>query len=169
MKRFALVLFGSLFSASLGGLLDRLQLTAITSSGLFAQEKEKPYEGDIRESDLRRRELIEQIKKNEIPTSIRLRYSRREGDFLEFYDLEGKPIYYKYREDRFDSDGDARIQFLISGGAYEVTGKFLGVYRLSKLYSPESPEFSTQLDDPNSIPVFLFKSARALRTDQILL
>ncbi|MBL8018382.1 MAG: hypothetical protein JNM27_01835 [Leptospirales bacterium] len=167
MKQFYRFLVAGLFFL---GLNIAVNLTSAESpASLIAQEKEKPYEGDIREADLRRRELIEKIKKNEIPASIRLRYSRREGDFLEFYDLEGKPIYYKYREDRFDSDGDARIQFLISGGAYEVTGKFLGLYRLSKLYSPESPEFSSQLEDLNSIPVFLFKGARALRTDQILL
>ncbi|MCE9599216.1 MAG: hypothetical protein K8S54_14735 [Spirochaetia bacterium] len=156
-------------SVSLMSLLAMFATFAFSLPRLLAQEKEGPYEGDIHESDLRRKELIERIKKNEIPASIRLRYSRKEGDFLEFYDLEGKAIYYKYREDRFDRDSDARVLFLISGSAYEVTGKFLGFYHLSRLYSPESPEFAERLADPDSIPVFLFNAARPLRTDQILL
>ncbi len=145
-----------------------LVIFALLLSGLSAQDKEKPYEGDIRESDLRRTELVTKIKSNAIPPSIRLRYSGTESDFLVFYDLEGKSIYYKYREDRFDTDAERKIADLIPGEAYEVSGTFLGFYQASLLYSTDNPRYREMLENRNAIPAFIFRSARPLRLDQIL-
>jgi hypothetical protein len=135
----------------------------------FAQQKEEVYEGDIRESDLRRRELVEKVKKGEIPAAIKLRFSRKESDFLVFYDIEGRSIYYRYREDRFDTDAEKRVADLIPGEAYEVTGPFLGMYYASMMHSSDHPKYKEMLNNADAIPAFLFKSARPLRIEQILL
>lgn len=129
---------------------------------------EKPWEGDITESDLRRKQVVELIRKKQVPPALKLRYSRTQSDFLVFYDLEGKDVYFRYREDRFDLDAEERIAHLSSGEAYEVTGPFSGIMLHSVLYSDENQRFLEVLDNPDSVPVFLFKGARPLRMDQIL-
>lgn len=134
-----------------------------------ARAGETPWEGDITESDLRRKQIIELIKQKQVPPSLKLRYSRKESDFLVFYDLEGKDIYFRYREDRFDLDAEEKVEHLSAGEAYEVSGAFSGVMLYSVLYSDENPKFPEVLSTPDSVPVFVFKGARPLRLDQILL
>lgn len=136
---------------------------------VLAAPQEQPWEGDISETDLRRRQLIVLIKKKQIPPWMKLRYSRTESDFLVFYDLEGKDIYFRYREDRFDLDAEKRIAHLTKGEAYDVAGTFAGVMLYSVLYSDENAKFLEMLEKTDSVPVFLYKSARPLRADQILL
>lgn len=160
------------------GILQTRRLAAAVTLGLtiglaavavHAEPTDQPWEGDITEKDLRRKDLIGLIQKKQIPQMLKLRYSRTESDFLVFYDIEGKDIYFRYREDRFDSEAEKRIAHLASGEAYEVTGPFAGAMLYSILYSDENPRFSEILQNPNSLPVFVFKSARPLRIDQILL
>ncbi len=133
-----------------------------------AQASEKPWEGDIAEADLRRKQIVDLIRQKQAPAVMKLRYSRTESDFLVFYDLEGKDIYFRYREDRFDLDAEEKIAHLSRGEAYEVSGPFAGIMLYSVLYSDENPKFSEVLDKPDSVPVFVFKGARPLRIDQIL-
>jgi len=133
-----------------------------------AQEKAEVYQGDIRESDIRRRELMELLKKDQIPPKLRLRYSRTESDFLVFYDLEGKSIYYQYREDRFDRDAEEKIGDLIPGEAYEVTGTYLGIFNLYEIFSKDNPGYAKLLSSPDAIPAFKYVTAMPLRIDQIL-
>ena len=146
-----------------------LALFLLLSPALFSAPQEQPWEGDISEADLRRKQLIALIKKKQIPPSMKLRYSRTESDFLVFYDLEGKDVYFRYREDRFDLDAEKKIAHLTRGEAYEVAGAFAGVMLYSVLYSDENAKFLEVIEKADSVPVFLFKSARPLRADQILL
>lgn len=141
-----------------------LSLPSVTN----AAPADQPWEGDITETDLRRRDLMGLIQKKQIPPALKLRYSRTESDFLVFYDFEGKDIYFRYREDRFDSDAEKRIAHLASGEAYEVTGPFSGLMLYSVMYSEENPGFPEILQKPDALPVFVFKAARPLRIDQIL-
>lgn len=126
------------------------------------------WPGEITEKDLRRKDLLELIRRKEIPASLKLRYSRTESDFVVFYDIEGRDIYFRYREDRFDTEAASKIAMLAPGRAYEVTGTFSGMMQYSVLYSAENPRFSDMLAAPDAVPVFLYRAARPLQIDQIL-
>lgn len=138
-------------------------------SGVTGVPAEKPYEGDIREDDLRVEELRSQIlnQDSEIP-AMRLRYSGTTRNYAVFYDLTGKVIYYKYRTDRFDDRGNRKIEKLIEGQAYRVEGSFLGCELNLVMYKQESESFSNVSKDQNCFLVFTFESAYPLRMEQIL-
>ena len=88
-----------------------------------AQSPER-YTGDIRQSDPRAAEILAALREGtQPPTELRLRYSGTRGDYLAFYDIEGRDIMYRYREDRFDRRAEKRIQDLIAGQAYRVSGR----------------------------------------------
>lgn len=135
---------------------------------VFAQER-PAYEGDIRESDPR----LEEIKKalaagQSAPASLRLRYAGPRGDFLAFYDLEGREILYQFRDDRFDDRGDAALQSLVAGQAYEVSGNFLGVFFKNHLARTGDADYSAALLVPDSTIVYRFQGVVPLRLEQIL-
>ena len=137
-----------------------------SSIQMSAPEK---YEGDIRDSDPRAAEILDALRSGRtLSDGYRLRYSGVRGDFLSFYDLDGREIYYRYREDRFDDRGDARMRDLISGEAYVVHGQFQGMLVEGKLTASTDPEFRKILENPEAVPVFLFQSAESLRLEQII-
>ena len=128
-----------------------------------------PYQGDIREKDPRVKDIRALIRKgNAAPGAIRLRYSGRRGNYAAFYDLEGKNIYYRFRDDRFDRRALRKLAHVIRGQAYLVRGPFLGVILRRKFFPTNAPEYPKALADRNSILVFDFQGARPLRLEQIL-
>ena len=137
-------------------------------SALVRQEA-NPYEGDIRESDLRVKELKANLLRGRAaPNEIRLRYSGKRGDYLAFYDIDGEEVYYRYREDRFDRLAERRVRDLIPGQAYVVTGAFLGVLLKNKLVLRGAGSFRRDLSDDDSIPAYQYEKAVPLRLEQIL-
>ncbi len=141
---------------------------AAGTSALVRQE-DQPYEGDIRETDARVKEIKAALARGQTaPAELRLRYSGTRGDYLAFYDMDGEEIYYRYREDRFDREAEERIADLIAGQAYLVAGDFLGLLLKNKLVPPGNASFRTDIMDADSIPAYEYRSARPLRIDQIL-
>ncbi len=135
---------------------------------VFAQER-PAYEGDIRESDPRLAEIKKSLAAGQMaPASLRLRYAGPRGDFLAFYDLEGREILYQFRDDRFDDRGDAALQTLIAGQAYEVTGSFLGVILKNHVSRPGDPDYAGFLQAADSTLVYRFQGVIPLRIEQIL-
>ncbi|MBI3394704.1 MAG: hypothetical protein HY042_02605 [Spirochaetia bacterium] len=156
-----------------------LRVTGFTPSGLpvarpagrtaLLQEAASPYEGDIRESDPRVGEIKKKISSGEPPPEkIRLRYGGERGDFLSFYDLEGKEILFRFREDRFDDRGADKARGLIAGQAYEVSGRFTGLLLRSKFTARAAAEFAKEITDQNALLVYDFTEALPLRLEQIL-
>lgn len=130
---------------------------------------EKPYEGDIRESDLRVEELRNQLMNtdSEVPT-MRLKYSGQRGNYLAFYDLKGAMIYYRFREDRFDDRRNQILQNLIEGQAYGINGRLLGCELGLKLFQKQVEKFDEVLKNKNCILVFDYIDSSPLRMEQIL-
>ena len=130
----------------------------------------RPYEGDIRESDMRLELLKERLRKGDtaIP-ALRLRYSGTRDDYAVFYDLVGRELLYRYREDRFDRRGDRKVKNLIEGQAYAVAGRFLGARLRAVLAVPGSPDYASFLANDDATLEFEFESAVPLRMEQILL
>lgn len=130
---------------------------------------DNPYEGDISDHDPRIEEIIADILGGkEPPASIRLRYSGTRGDYASFYDLAGREIYFKYREDRFDVAAEKKLADLMSGEAYLVRGDFIGLVLRSRMTRKGENSFLETLKDPDAILVYEFTDAKPLRLDQIL-
>ena len=130
----------------------------------------RPYEGDIRERDARLEQVKEQLRKGEAtPATLRLRYGGTRNDYAIFYDLVGREILYRYREDRFDRRSDKKVRGLIEGQAYQVSGQFLGARLKEVLAAPGSGEYMRFLADEDSTLEYDFGAALPLRLEQILL
>lgn len=132
-------------------------------------EPRRPYEGDIRESDPRLDEIKQKLRRGEAPPGeIRLRYGGTRGDHAMFYDLVGRQLYFRYREDRFDRRGDRKVKGLIEGQAYLVSGAYRGA-RLGEVVSPPgSPNYNSLLENEDSTLEYDFGAAVPLRMEQIL-
>lgn len=127
------------------------------------------YEGDIRENDPRLSEIRAALVAGQpAPTSIKLRYSGTRGDYLAFFDIEGREAFFRYREDRFDRRAERRIAGLIAGQAYVVDGAFLGLLQGGQFTALSDAEFRTRLSAAEATLVFGFTGARPLRVDQLL-
>jgi hypothetical protein len=127
------------------------------------------YSGDIRETDPRVQDVRAAIVAGQAPPAdLRLRYSGTRDDYLAFYDLEGREVYYRYREDRFDRRAEKITRDLIAGQAYRVTGRFTGVIRDGIFVGNRSPEFAAAVAGPDSILAYEYAAAEALRLEQVL-
>lgn len=151
----------------------QFSLVGLTPQGIpLAVQKndpQRPYEGDIRESDLRVEEIKAALAKGEpAPAALRLRYRGTQGDFAVFYDLLGRQLFYRYREDRFDRRAEKKLVGLIEGQAYLVSGTFLGLRLEGAFAAPGSAEFKQFLSNRNGALEYEFGSATALRVEQIL-
>jgi hypothetical protein len=127
------------------------------------------FEDDIRETDPRVAEIRARVAGGDAaPTEIRLRYSGKRGDFLAFYDIEGREMHFRYREDRFDRRAERRVADLIEGQAYRVKGRYAGVLLNSQWIAVGAPEYAAAIQDPDCILAYEYDSAYPLRADQIL-
>lgn len=139
---------------------------------IFSNQTTPPdYRGDIRESDIRVSEIFESIRKQpgEVPPEeLRLRYSGPRGDYIAFYDLEGRDIYFRYREDRFDRRAEKKIQTLISGEAYRVKGEFQGVVLDGVFFEAGTAEYREAIQEKGGVLAYTYGSAFPLRMEQIL-
>lgn len=137
--------------------------------------KEKPYRGLITEDDPRVVDIIRNIEKNLPPEkSYRLRFSRiEEWIFLVFYDLDGREIFYKFRDSRWDDRPMKVASTLFEGRAYQVQGEWIGIYFQGRFYNQSSKRFSELVSqlarNNNIIPVFSFDSVHPLILDKIKL
>lgn len=146
-----------------------IPLARAAGRSALVRQEDNPYEGDIRESDPRVEEIRQSLLRGRpAPAELRLRFSGKRGDYLSFYDIDGEEIYYKYREDRFDREAEERVNNLIPGQAYLVTGAFLGLLLKNKLVLRGSQNFRKDLKNTDSIPAYEYKKAIPLRLDQIL-
>lgn len=137
------------------------QATAPPESGVF--------EDDIRETDPRVEEIRARVAAGEsAPAEIRLRYSGKRGDFLAFYDIEGREMFFRYREDRFDRRAERRVADLIEGQAYRVKGRFVGVLLNGQWIAREAPEYAASIQNADCVLAYEYESAYPLRVDQIL-
>lgn len=130
----------------------------------------EPYEGDLKEKDLD----VEGIKKalalgQSAPERVRLRYSGISGVvYLSFYDLRGREILYRFREDKFDTPGERWLSRLTEGGAYEVKGSFEGLLFRDTLIPPGDPKFASVAALKDSIPLYTILDLYPLRMEQII-
>ena len=160
---FVIFIFGSIFL----GILSFF--TAEQVSGQDNSSSANRYTGLIRESDLRVSEIRENlISGGTAPEKLHLRYAGKRGDYLEFYDIVGQRAYYRYREDRFDRKADEKINHLIKGDGYRVTGTFQGVLLGSDFAASNSEKFQEFVSDKNSVPVYLYIEEYPLRMEEIL-
>lgn len=133
-----------------------------------ARAESGPYEGDIREEDPRVREILIDIQAGDPPATIKLRYRGTYEDYAVFYDLDGRNVYYRYREDRFDDRAERKLRGLIEGQAYAVEGQYQGILFRGQLFTEDDEEYDELLDHNSITIVYDFTAARPLRIDQIL-
>ncbi len=150
-----------------------LLMPGILNLSIAAQSasEPQPYSGsDIRETDPRVKEIRERyLAQNTAPPETwRLRYSGKRGDYLAFYDLEGRQVFYRYREDRFDRRAEKRVSDLIEGQAYNVRGKFTGLVLDGIFTSVGDEKFNEYFGNASSIPAYDYIDAAPLRFEQIL-
>ncbi|MCR9143464.1 MAG: hypothetical protein NXI24_14535 [bacterium] len=129
------------------------------------------YQGDIREDDLRVSQIFAQMRERpgeNPPEELRLRYGGPRGDYLSFYDLEGRDIYFRYREDRFDRRADKKVRELIEGQAFRVRGEFRGVLVDGVFYPAGRDDYPEALREAGAILAYSYTSAFPLRMEQIL-
>ncbi len=129
------------------------------------------YSGKIKEKELRLSQLQTMIKlKQPIPKDITLLYSRKKGNYLIFYDIEGRNAYYRYRRDRFDKQAEKKIpKFLIKGQSYQIKGILEGLLYKGKLLKKDSKMFIEKLESTDSLLIFRFISAIPRYIEKLLL
>jgi len=134
----------------------------------FPAFSQTPYD-DLKESDQRVYEIRDLIQKNQpLPETFRMRYSGNKGNYLSFYDRDGNEIYFQYRIDRWDHDAEKKINHLIPGQAYEISGSMKGITLENRYYSSSHPDFLKLLPNKSAIIVMEFQAATPLKPDQIL-
>lgn len=149
---------------------DGIPLAEASQGERLVAAARKPYEGDIRERDPRAREIRAQIIAGKpAPLAIRLRYSGTWRDYAVFYDLAGREILFRYREDRFDRRAEKKIRNLVKGEAYLVKGQFTGVLLRGKFVAQKGRDFAKALRAPDATLVYDYGSAATLRLEQIIL
>ncbi len=91
------------------------------------------YRGDISIKEKRVRDFKKEITEvsYSFPKQLKLFYKKTYSDYAVFYDLNGDEVYYRYRRNKFDSDGEKLLTGLFSGQAYRVNGEFAGVARFT--------------------------------------
>lgn len=124
---------------------------------------------EIRESDPRVKEIRQELAAGTVREDFRLRYGGTRGDYLTFYDRINDEIYFRYREDRFDTRSAKRIRNLIEGEPYRAFGTFSGVILADIWYPRSHPDFVKLINDPQSIPVFDYIRAESLRLEEMLM
>jgi hypothetical protein len=155
-------------------------LPSIPSANLFAQK----YEGLIKQSDFRVKDLMILLKKKEestrtaavpsaaatsIPNEFRLRYSRMEQwIYLVFYDLDGREIWFRFRDIRWDDRGDRILKKVIPGDAYIISGDYLGLIHKGRLIRKENQKYKDILKDADSMAVFKYTESRQISPEYIL-
>lgn len=87
------------------------------------------YQGDIPPKEKRIRQYKEEITdlSYSFPEQLKLYFKKTYSDYAVFYDRNGDEVYYRYRKNKFDSEGDKNLIGLFSGQAYRVRGEFAGV------------------------------------------
>ena len=142
------------------------------SAPVLAQDqpdKERPYEGLLKETDLRINEYRNLLQSNSaLPQSLTLRYRGKEGNFVVFYDLEGQEAFFKYRQDRFDDLAGKKVRDLLKGQAYRLALSFVGILESQIVYNPKSDDYKKLLESGQGRLMFTFVSAEPIQTDFIL-
>ncbi|MEQ9365977.1 MAG: hypothetical protein RIF32_17165 [Leptospirales bacterium] len=129
------------------------------------------YTGDIRENDLRVRQIFAEMREQpgaNPPGELRLRYGGTRGDYLAFYDLEGRDIFFRYREDRFDRRAEKKTRELIAGQAYRVRGEYTGVIVEGVFFAAGAEEYPEALQNSAAVLAYNYGSAFPLRLEQVL-
>lgn len=142
----------------------------VLEKGLQAAPAPGAYEGLLRESDLRLRDLRRLLKEGKpVPEELHLKYRGTQGNFAVFYDLEGKEALYRYRRDAFDDLAERKLRDLRSGQAYRMRGEFAGMMDEGMIHPPGSDRFAALLASQHGQPVFIFGSAESIQPDFLIL
>ncbi len=152
-----------------------LLLLFITGTFSVNEMYAEKYQGPVKESDIRIRDVLKiliseaEAKQNpppagtpaaEVPQEFILRYSRMHNRiYLVFYDIEGREIFFQFRDIRWDDRGDRILKKMISGDVYRVRGRHSGIFLRERFYSKDSESYPDYLRDPDSVPVYRFGSA----------
>ncbi|MBK8395626.1 MAG: hypothetical protein IPL26_10335 [Leptospiraceae bacterium] len=153
------------------------------------------YKGDISEKEKRVRDYKKEITdvSYSFPQQLKLFYKKTYSDYAVFYDLNGDEVYYRYRRNKFDSDGEKTLTGLFSGQTYRVNGEFAGVARFTDVlnnnilpypviylknkedrwWSYDSTEkydmiTADHLKDRNTIPVYRLLSFESTGIDELI-
>lgn len=149
---------------------DGLPLARISDIFFTTVQNPDRFTGDIRQSDMRIRELKTEIATGNAPPDLmRLRYGGvRHWIYLIFYDIEGRMALYRFRDTRWDDREAKLLERLVEGRAYSVSGEFTGLLYLDRFLSRDDSEFDRIVTENDSVPVFRFKNANPLPLERIL-
>ncbi len=133
------------------------------------------YQGDISWDSPR---ISSYQEKGSFPEELLLIYRGKEGDYVIFYDLDGKEALFQFRRNRFDLEAEKKLTGLFEGQVYRVKGIFKGML---VYYNPLSkknyfpPEFVQQkevepelIKEKNNKPVFWLKAFESTALDQVI-
>ena len=145
---------------------------ATSPSVVFSQAgngKAYPYEGLLRESDLRARQIKDLVlEKKPAPEQLRLLFAGYSGNYLEFYDLSGESVFLRYRDDRFDNDKNRLYAGLVKGNPYLLDAEFTGI-RIGRKLHPfkNTGDFRDLVARPDSVLIYGIISYKNLRIGSI--
>ncbi len=120
---------------------------------------------------------LEFKEKGVFPSEWKLFFKAKEGDFAVFYDWNGHEIHYRYRRNKFDSDGEEFVKHLFPGNPYLIKGEWTGFYFFpidergrrksfsEKKLLPAKPE---EFIDLQSIPIFKLLNFTEIYSDEML-
>ena len=77
---------------------------------------------------------------------MKLRFSSKFETFLKFYDIDGRIIYLKYKEDKYDDKNEKKVLYLQEGQTYEIKAKLLAVNYYNKYIPKEDKNFKILLN-----------------------
>ncbi len=143
-----------------------------------AQSKGEKFIHSISLSEKRILEGKNEFKtKGQFPSEWKLYFKSKQGDFAVFYDWNGHEMFFKYRRNKFDVDGEEFSKNLIAGNPYLVRGEWTGYYyfpldergRRKATYEVKKiPANPVEFVDPNTIPVFKLSFYTEIQSDHIL-
>ncbi|WP_246057434.1 LIC_11959 family protein [Leptospira gomenensis] len=152
-------------------------LVSVWSSEIPSQEVNRAaatYRGSISFSEPRISDIKESLNDNspDFPATWKLFFQELKGNYAVFYDWNGENVYYKYRINKFDRSRLKQVKKLAEGAAYEIRGKWEGIFLFSNSVVPSYKKASeTSLKDKrekNSIPVYELEEFKELALDEIL-
>ena len=106
------------------------------------------------------------------PDKWKLYYQGTKDDYVIFYDIAGREVWFRYRRNKFDDEGIQSIRFLVSGILYEIKGEFSGMYLYRDKILPyfkKAEELTPEMKKSTpSIPVFRLLEYRTLASEDVI-
>lgn len=128
--------------------LDSFQLFAQNLSSDKSETKQlsnNKYEADIHSTDKRINDSRNIKDHQSFPNTWRLYYKGIHGNYAVFYDLNGMDVYFRFRYDKFDLDGLAKLDGIQAGIGYQVRGTLIGMFVYRESQSPMIESWKVRL------------------------